>query len=85
MSDGVKIHNNQFNPPGSGRPPLADISSLIYAAAENPNMWVSQVMTNKEANSALGQLRRRGYQASTAQVDADHREVYAMYNTEAGD
>lgn len=75
----INIHGDGFSPPGSGRPPVADISKLAYAAAENPGMWVSQVMTNREANSALGQLKRRGYAASSAQVDADHREVFAMY------
>ena len=79
----INIHDNNFQPPGSGRPPVADISKLAYAAAENPGMWVSQVMTNKQANSAMGQLKRRGYQASSAQVDEGHREVYAMYKRES--
>lgn len=78
----VNVHGEGFTPPGSGRPPVADISSLVHSAAENPNMWVSQVMTNKQANSAMGQLKRRGYEASSAQVDEGHREVYAMYKRE---
>ena len=75
----INVHDDGFNPPGSGRPPVADISKLAYASADHPGKWVSQVMTNREANSALGQLKRRGFSCSSASVDADHREVFAMY------
>lgn len=78
----VQVHDKTFNPPGAGRPPVADISKLIYAAADHPGKWVSQVMTNKEANSAMGQLKRKGYQCSSSQVDMDHREVFVLYGRE---
>lgn len=78
----IKIQSEDFTPPRSGRPPLADISKLAYEAAKNAGTWVSQVMTNNEANSAVGQLKRRGFQTSTSQVDADHREVYVLYAQE---
>lgn len=76
MADEVRVHPNGFRPRGAGRPPSADISKLIYAAANNPGMWVSAVFTNAEAASAMGQLKRRGYECSSTMIDADHREVY---------
>lgn len=84
MADDVKVHRDDFQPPGGGRPPVADITKLAYAAAENPGMWVSQVMTNREANSAMGQLKRKGFNCSTASVDADHREVFVQYERDNG-
>lgn len=75
----IKIHDPSFKPHGPGRPPTADISKLTYAAAEHAGQWVSQVFTNKEAQSAINQLKRRGYEYSSVMVDADHREVFCRY------
>jgi hypothetical protein len=77
--DTIKVHDDDFTPRGTGRPPLVDISKLMYTAARNQGLWVSEVFTNKEAASAMGQLQRRGYEASSTMVDKDHREVFARY------
>ncbi len=79
MSDEITVHRDEFRPKGPGRPPLVDISKLIYAAADNQNQWVSMVLENSEATSAMNQLKARGYEVSSSMVDSDHREVYTRY------
>lgn len=81
----INVYRENFAPPGSGRPPIADVSKLAYAATSNPGKWVSQVMYNREANSAVGQLKRRGFTVSSAQVNQDQREVFAMYGERVDD
>lgn len=81
MSDEeIVIHDETFKPQGRGRPPIFDVSKLVYQAAKNEGLWISKVMTNEEANSATGQLKRRGFEVSSAKVDQKQKEVFLRYN-----